>query len=95
MSKKAQQTPEMQALTEILDFDLNESSMTLICGSEALDYFFDDAEKAIESFSSHSAEIVLTSILRKLNQMKLTNEVETLFDHVLSLVQSNDEANFA
>ncbi len=96
MNIKMQHLPEIRRVTEFLDSIHDDNgSLTLSVGNECLDHFFDDTEKAIENFPSHSYEIALTSICRKMNEMNLTDEVEGLFNHVLDLIQINDQVSHA
>lgn len=91
MNTKVLKMPELQALTEVLDFmKTDEGSLTLIIGNECIDRFFGNSSKAIEEQPNHVTEIVLASLSRRLNDMELTPEVEQLFNHVLDLIQTND-----
>ena len=91
-----QQMPELQPLNEVLDFmETDESSLTLTIGNECLNQFFNDTEKAILKYPNHATEIGLASLCRRLNEMHLSNEVEVLFNHVLDLIQFNDQASCA
>lgn len=92
MTIKTPQTPELQPFFDVLDFmKSDEGSLTLVIGNECLDQFFDDSEKAISNYPNHVTEIVLASLCRRLNDMQLSLEVEKLFNHVLDLIQSNDQ----
>lgn len=92
MTTKTRQTTELQHLFDVLDFmKTDEGSLTLVIGNECLDHSFDNSVKAIASNPNHSTEIVLASLCRRLNNMKLTLEVEQLFNHVLDLIQVHDQ----
>lgn len=92
MTTKTKQTPELLPFFDVLDFiKTDEGSLTLVIGNECLDQSFDNSVKAIEKNPIHSTEIVLASLCRRLNIMKLTPEVEQLFNHVLDLIQINDQ----
>ena len=96
MTTKTRQMPELQHLFDVLDFmETDEGSLTLIVGNECLDQSFDNSIKSIEKNPIHSTEIVLASLCRRLNNMKLTPEVEQLFNHVLDLIQINDQVTSA
>ena len=92
MTIKTPQMPELQPFIDVLEFmKTDESSLTLNVGNECLDQFFDNSINAIESYPNHTTEIVLASLCRRLNNMELTQEVEHIFNHVLDLIQTNDQ----
>jgi hypothetical protein len=92
MDNGMRQLSKFQPLDDVLDFmKSDESSLTLTIGNECLDQFFDDSQKAITSLPHHATEIVLASLCRRLKEMQLSSEVEELFNHVLNLIQINDQ----
>ena len=92
MNFEDQLTPEITGLEQVLEYmNDNEVSPTLSTGNECLNQFFGDANAAISQYPSHAIEISLSSICKKMDEMRLTAEVEDLFNHVLNLIQAHDD----
>lgn len=90
MNMKQQQIQQNRPFSdEIMNDD--DTSLTLTVGGEMLNMSNGNAAEAIKNYPCHSTEIALTSIVRKMDEMRLTREVEALFCHVLSLITVADE----